>query len=646
MAARLFALIIGIDRYRSGGIWNLHACVDDAKRIKHYLSDELHVPRDQIRLLLDRQATKQAIEDAFMEHLTNNTAIDRGDAMVIYFAGHGSHIPAPSGWFQGSRSGSNDVQVLCPYDHDTKQRGGRISGISDRSIHALIRELSQAKGDNITFIADCCFSPSNTPSDGRSRSHVRWTPTTKTKPDDLYSGLWPGARGRPHVEGLGFYDSNPSTHLFLSACGPGGGAVEGKDGGRFTSKLLQATMELALHRTSYEVLADHLNQKMIIDGQEPVCMGQHKGRIVFDAVPFVVDARYIPASQDNHTRLRIEAGIIQGIAEGTELSLHLHNNRGSKNPQIAIFSISEVHPTWSLGCLQAPSTAVPQIAWARVSKWNNRRPFRVHLKATALSLYQRWKVRRQISDKCGGSASKSGLNIVRVPNAAQADVSLTFGFHSNTVELHNVPSATNHHRAVTIDRRDVLDVIDDAARFYMHFHRRNPEYPLRDLITMELFRLDPLSWIKVGKNLLENGKANISYEKGAIFTIVINNESDMDLWPYLFYMDPSCFGITMLYHPEQPFQAPLPKRAHLQIGSGRPGSEALSFALPDHDSLDSGFLKLFLTPKPVSVGMIEQGPAQSSLSVSGRDVYLAPAGNAADRIWDTISACIQLLRSQ
>lgn len=646
MATRLFALIIGIDTYQSGGIWNLHACVEDATRMKRYLSDGLHVPLDQIRILLDRQATKEAIEDSFMEHLTNNPAIDRGDAIVIYFAGHGSIIPAPSGWFQGSPPISSEVQVLCPYDHDTKQHGERVSGISDRSIHALIRELSQTKGDNITFIADCCFSLPTLPPNNRDRSHIRWTPTTKAKPDDLYTGLWPGARGLPHMEGFGFYDKFASTHVFLSACSPGGKAVERKDGGRFTSNFIQATTELAFHRTSYEVLFDHLNQIMTSEGQRPSCTGQNKTRVIFDALPFVIDARYIPVGSDHSTRVRVEAGAIQGIVAGTELSLHLHNYRGSINPQIATLLISEVHPTWSLGDLLSSNTAAPKVGWAKVTRWNNRRPFRIHLKAAVVSLYQRWKVRRKISAKPGGSPSKSGLNIIRVPNATQADVSLSVGFRSNTAELHNPPSPTISRRAVRTDQRDALEVIDEAARFYMHFHRRNPEYPLKDLVTMELFRLNPLTWVKVGNNLLEDGKASIPYEKGAIFTIIINNQSDMDLWPYLFYMDPHFFGITILYHPEQhSIMPPLPRHAHLQIGSGRPGSEAISFAFPDHDCLDSGFLKLFLTPKPVPIGMIEQGPAPSSLAVPGQFAYLPPVGNAPDRIWDTISAYIQLLRS-
>lgn len=92
--ARIFSLIIGIDNYKSGHIWNLHACVEDAKKIKKWLLDEFGVPRDQICLLLDSRATKSNIENAFMAHLVNNSSIDPGDAILIYFAGHGSSMLA------------------------------------------------------------------------------------------------------------------------------------------------------------------------------------------------------------------------------------------------------------------------------------------------------------------------------------------------------------------------------------------------------------------------------------------------------------------------------------------------------------------------------------------------------------------------
>ncbi|KAF5380613.1 hypothetical protein D9615_004635 [Tricholomella constricta] len=645
MAARLFALIIGIDHYQSGGIWDLNSCVADAKRLRRFLIEDLNIPRDQICLLLDHQATKQAIEDSFMTHLVNNAAVDRGDAIVIYFAGHGSVIPAPKDWFQGvAYSVTGNVEVLCPYDHDTKQLRGRIAGISDRSMHALIRELAQAKGDNITFIADCCFSPLETRENALDRSTTRWTPTTKAKPDDLYAGLWPGARGKLHTKGLGFYTAHLDTHVFLAACSPGYKAVEGKTGGRFTHALLEVAAEVSLHRTSYSLLLDRMLQISGLDDQRPLCLGKQKNRVVFDGIPFIIDVRYVPVSIGDNTSPRIEVGTIQGIVEGSEFSLHIHNHRASRNSPIAVVVVSEVHPTWCIGRIKSSTQSNPKTCWARITRWNNRRPFRVHLKATLTSLWRVWKLRHSISTKASGPQSSGGLNIIRVKDARQADISMTVGRRILTLERHDDEGVFNARRVVRVERREPLNVINDAARFHLHLHRRNPEKPLDGWVSMELFRLDPPSWTRIHENLLRDGRATISYEKGAIFTVILRNTSDMDLWPYLFYMDPTSFGITKIYDPELSSQVPpLPRHAHLDIGSGQPGSEALSFALSEHADLDFGFLKLFLATKPVPLGMIEQGNASDATRAFENEAV--SMSGTPDQIWDTLSVCVQFIRS-
>lgn len=642
MSTRAFALIIGIDYYKTGNIWNLHSCVHDARRIYSWLADELNVPEDQICMLLDDQATKQNIEDRFMSHLVNNRSIEKGDAILVYFAGHGSTIPAPEGWFQPNRGQQrNDVEVLCTHDYEMKAMHGRIAGISDKSMRAMLSELSQAKGDNITLILDTCFSP------GRNiegRGHTRWTPTTKTTPDDLYRCLWYGARGSPYEAPHGFLAPQKS-HVCLAACGNGSQAMEGKNGGRLTHRFLELVSELSLHRISYADLLDRLQQRMP-PTQQPVCYGLHRERILFDAVPFGIDGRFLHAALNNDDRLKIEAGLIHGLVEGSELSLHLHNHRCSKNPLLSTVVVEDLHPAWCFARSLDPKASLPQTCWAKITRWNNRRPFRVNLKATFTSFIRMWKFRRTFNAE-GGSTSRSGLNIMRVRKAMQADISLTLGRRAVTVERHDDIIATNHRRVVKIEKRTGDQVLADAARFHLHLHRRNPEAPFKNLVSMELYRLHPEHWTTMGGNLLHNGKAIIPYEQGAIFSISLYNKSDMDLWPYLAYMDPNCYGITILYQPDPTTSSPpLPKKGHLEIGSGRPGSEALSFTLPDHEHLDSGFLKLFLSPTPIAMGMIEQGPSLAwTSSVDMESVPASPIDSEkGNRVWDTSLASVIFLR--
>lgn len=303
-------------------------------------------------MLLDNEATKSNIEDVFTSHLIDNPAIEHGDAIFIYWAGHGSSMLAPRSW-SGSSSfkGYGHVDMLVTYDHETKSPSGsgRIAGISDRSMHAMISALSQAKGDNITFALDASFSA---PARSRDRGSVRWTPTVKATADDVTTGLW---RAGSISAGEGFFHAEYETHTLLAASGSRQSAFEGNDGGRFTRALIKSAGALSLHQTSYEdLISQIISLEPAFDEnhhQTPRSLGLHKSRIIFHEIPFIADERYIALDAQAHTspdHFRIEMGSEHGIVAGTELSMHRHNRRGSLNPALDSLKVLEVHPTWSL----------------------------------------------------------------------------------------------------------------------------------------------------------------------------------------------------------------------------------------------------------------------------------------------------------
>ncbi|SJL00997.1 uncharacterized protein ARMOST_04311 [Armillaria ostoyae] len=54
------------------------------------------------------------------------------------------------------------TEALCPLDRDTQDADGKwIPDISDREINTLFKHISLAKGNKITFIADCCYGGSS-----------------------------------------------------------------------------------------------------------------------------------------------------------------------------------------------------------------------------------------------------------------------------------------------------------------------------------------------------------------------------------------------------------------------------------------------------------------------------------------------------
>ncbi|KAJ8077186.1 hypothetical protein PM082_001614 [Marasmius tenuissimus] len=360
-STRLFAVVVGIDQYKSGDTWNLQSCVDDAKRIRRWLRDDLSVPREQISMLLDENATKDNIEIVLSNHLLRNDAIQRGDAILIYFACHGSSMKAPSDWI-ASRLGKPSVEILCPYDHDTKHPEGRIAGMSAPAMHAFLEQLSDVKGDNITLVLDSCFSPPH--SSTRDRQFTRWTSTNKATANDLLYGSFTPSQGPYH---LSFHHNRAQTHTTIHAAKLGGSVIEGKDGGKFTTSFLETVRNTHLHSTPLQSLIVRVDQA-IGEGQHAQCFGKGASLMLFRGIPFVQDDRYIPVQYQTEKGFKIELGSQHGVVKGGEFSLHLHNYLGSRNPSIATMVISDVYPTWCTGKskIHYPISALPKRCWALV----------------------------------------------------------------------------------------------------------------------------------------------------------------------------------------------------------------------------------------------------------------------------------------
>jgi len=130
------ALIIGINIYKHASPL-LHAR-NDAEGLAAVLIEKFSFPRENVRILLDNEATASNIRDAYADFSLTKP----DDKIIFFFAGHGYKTSGHRG----------DVGFLVPYD-------GNASNIS-----TLIRweefvtgvDLFPAK--HIFFIVDSCFS--------------------------------------------------------------------------------------------------------------------------------------------------------------------------------------------------------------------------------------------------------------------------------------------------------------------------------------------------------------------------------------------------------------------------------------------------------------------------------------------------------
>lgn len=144
----VFGFLIGIDVYKSSRIPRLSGAVADVQEVLKFFCDTLHVPQDNFTVLRNNLATRKAIIDTLI-HLKDDVRIRHGDAIFIYFSGHGSEIPAPLGWEAGGR-GVN-IQVIIPHDYCVTG-SEEVQAIPDRTIGALLECIAEKKGNNIVRV--------------------------------------------------------------------------------------------------------------------------------------------------------------------------------------------------------------------------------------------------------------------------------------------------------------------------------------------------------------------------------------------------------------------------------------------------------------------------------------------------------------
>ncbi|QRW13331.1 ICE-like protease (caspase) p20 domain protein [Ceratobasidium sp. AG-Ba] len=145
----IHGLIIGINHYPN--LPPLSGAVADAEAVREFLIDSLEVPSSQVISLHDEAASRSGIIDAFHK-LKNDVRIQKGDPLVIFYAGHGGSTEAHSDW--RFKFGFDKIQVIFPYDYRMEATGseGLVNCIPDQTIRALLNQLAAAKGDNIVGI--------------------------------------------------------------------------------------------------------------------------------------------------------------------------------------------------------------------------------------------------------------------------------------------------------------------------------------------------------------------------------------------------------------------------------------------------------------------------------------------------------------
>ena len=136
------ALLVGINDYQ--GISDLRGCINDVTNMRDILKTYLRFTNRDIRVLVDKRATKANIISR-LEYMVSKAK--SGDFLVFHFSGHGSQIRDRD----GDELKDHMDELICPYDMNWDG-----TFITDDTLNSIFTKLP--KGVLLEVFLDSCHS--------------------------------------------------------------------------------------------------------------------------------------------------------------------------------------------------------------------------------------------------------------------------------------------------------------------------------------------------------------------------------------------------------------------------------------------------------------------------------------------------------
>jgi len=140
----IWAAVIGINEYQNTR--KLRYAVNDAKEFHKLLIRHNKIPKENVTLLINQEATLANIRSSLGTQLKNKAG--KEDMVIIYFAGHGAterDVMSPDG--------DGLEKYLLPYNADSNDLYS--SALPMREISHILHRI---RSERIIFIADACYS--------------------------------------------------------------------------------------------------------------------------------------------------------------------------------------------------------------------------------------------------------------------------------------------------------------------------------------------------------------------------------------------------------------------------------------------------------------------------------------------------------
>lgn len=151
-----WAVVVGISNFKDSSI-NLRYAAKDATDFKNYLINEAHFQPDHVKLLIDKQATRENIVSNLGEGWLRRLA-NSDDLVIVYLSTHGSAAKKELG----------NANFIAPYE--TNMNNLVFSGIPMQWLTVGLKDLIHC--DRVIMLLDVCHGGASAPDAAKGLNRV------------------------------------------------------------------------------------------------------------------------------------------------------------------------------------------------------------------------------------------------------------------------------------------------------------------------------------------------------------------------------------------------------------------------------------------------------------------------------------------
>ncbi|KZV70057.1 hypothetical protein PENSPDRAFT_607783 [Peniophora sp. CONT] len=616
-----------------------------------YLRKDLHVPGEQIVNLRNKFATRSAIIREIYA-LAKNPSIRKDDPILIFYAGHGTSAQTPDGW----ETGREKISALVPYDTYGVDEHGPILPIPDRTIGGLLHEIAEGvsgegKGNNITVIFDCCHSGSGTrDTDYPPMCLERGFEMDENVsiPSSLDENIWsnlPEDRALSVVSGFAMYGTR--SHVLLAACLEGEKAHEENHRGKFTGALLHTLRQVETHKLTYKDLMERITEKM--KDQTPQCEGHYIDRTLFNALVPSTPRTIFTVSQKGE-EYTLNAGSAHGITSGAQFAIYPSHDFESQDIPLATM-IADTVGAFSTGLFFVADGVedLPTPCFALQTLVGKANALRLYMPQSANAGSVLRDLKAELDDV--------DYPVVLREDETQTDLSVyehvgrvEYFINDPLIKSFGLQKLFNTTGAET---RYIHPILRSATHFFWHFNRSPDVSALRDSLHVQVHVLQRDDEAELdlylrppyrthGENLNRDGIVDVVADDVTAYGVTVESDFTVPLHVWAFYFDCSDLSISDYYQPPAfgvRGEAPLPANGKLTIGYGAGGGQPFKYYLRPDQDLDVGFIKLFVSTRPVDLSsVVQRSPFGTEDGMERGSRETAPP--LVEDTWDTITIAV------